>query len=53
MKKAKHPNKVKTFRTKLDMTQRALSARPSSLAVTRAVIAESRYCPPAAAARIA
>ena len=25
MKKAKHPNKVKTFRTKLDMTQRALA----------------------------
>jgi len=25
MKKVKHPNKVKTFRTKLDMTQRALA----------------------------
>jgi DNA-binding XRE family transcriptional regulator len=25
MKKLKHPNKVKTFRTKLDMTQRALA----------------------------
>jgi putative heme iron utilization protein len=25
MKKAKHPNKVKTFRAKLDMTQRALA----------------------------